>query len=61
MKVRQSAIALLLYLNGWVPNLQLPGQVVNFLTRHLGFPIPSPAILERIGVGFRKAVPGHHL
>ena len=37
-----------IYLNGWVPILQVPGQVVNFLTRHLGFPIPSPAILEKI-------------
>jgi hypothetical protein len=45
-----------IYLNGWVPNLQVPGQVVSFLTGHLGFPIPSPAILERIGLGFRKAV-----
>jgi hypothetical protein len=45
-----------IYLNGWVPTLQVPGQVVGFLTRHLGFPIPSPAVLERIGLGFRKAV-----
>lgn len=30
-----------IYLNGWVPTLQVPGQVVSFLTRHLGFPIPS--------------------
>jgi hypothetical protein len=45
-----------IYLNGWVPTLQVPGQVVSFLIRHLGFPIPSPAILERIGLGFRKAV-----
>jgi hypothetical protein len=45
-----------IYLNGWVPNLQVPGQVVSFLTGHLGFPIPSPAILERIGLRFRKAV-----
>jgi hypothetical protein len=45
-----------IYLNGWVPNLQVPGQVVSFLTQHLGFPIPSPAVLERIGLGFRKAV-----
>ena len=45
-----------IYLNGWVPTLQVPGQVVGFLTRHLGFPIPSPAILERIGLRFRKAV-----
>jgi hypothetical protein len=45
-----------IYLNGWAPNVQVPGQVVSFLTRHLGFPIPSLAVLERIGVGFRKAV-----
>ena len=45
-----------IYLNGWVPTLQVPGQVVGFLTGHLGFPIPSPAILERIGLQFRKAV-----
>src|SRR5689334_24931530 len=45
-----------IYLNGWVHNLQVSGQVVNFLTSHLGFPIPSPAILEKIGLRFRKAV-----
>jgi hypothetical protein len=45
-----------IYLNGWVPTLQVPGQVVGFLTGHLGFPIPSPAILERIGLRFRQAV-----
>jgi hypothetical protein len=45
-----------IYLNGWVHTLQVSGQVVNFLTHHLGFPIPSPAILEKIGLGFRKAV-----
>jgi hypothetical protein len=45
-----------IYLNGWVHNLQVSGQVVNFLTQHLGFPIPSPAILEKIGLRFRKAV-----
>ena len=45
-----------IYLNGWVPTLQVPGQVVSFLTQHLGFPIPSPAILERIGLRFRTAV-----
>jgi hypothetical protein len=45
-----------IYLNGWVPNLQVSGQVVNFLTHHLGFPIPSPAILEKIGLRFRKDV-----
>jgi hypothetical protein len=44
------------YLNGYVPNLQMGGQVVSFLTAHLGNPIPSPAILERIGTAFRRAV-----
>ena len=45
-----------IYLNGYVPNLQVGGQVVSFLTQHLGNPIPSPAILEKIGTGFRRAV-----
>jgi hypothetical protein len=45
-----------IYLNGYVPNLQVGGQVVSFLTAHLGYPIPSPAILEKIGTAFRKAV-----
>jgi hypothetical protein len=44
------------YLNGYVPNLQVPGQVVLFLTRHLGNPIPSPALLDQIGQRFRRAV-----
>jgi hypothetical protein len=45
-----------IYLNGYVPNLQMGGRVVGFLTQHLGNPIPSPAILEKLGAGFRKAV-----
>ncbi|HEX6756534.1 MAG TPA: hypothetical protein VF109_11405 [Mycobacteriales bacterium] len=44
------------YLNAYVPNLQVGGQVVSFLTQHLGNPIPSPAIFERIGTAFRRAV-----
>lgn len=43
-----------IYLNGWVPNPQVPGQVVSFLTGHLRFLTPSPAILERIGLRFRN-------
>jgi len=39
-----------------VPNLQVGGQVVTFLTRHLGNPIPSPAIFDKIGTAFRKSV-----
>lgn len=45
-----------IYLNGYVPNLQVGGQVVSFMTGHLGLPIPSPAILEQIGTRFRRAV-----
>ncbi len=45
-----------LLLNAYVPNLQVGGQVVTFLTAHLGFPIPSPALLERIGNRFRRDV-----
>jgi hypothetical protein len=45
-----------IYLNGYVPNLQVGGQVASFLTAHLGYEIPSPAILEKIGTGFRRAV-----
>jgi len=45
-----------IYLNGYVPKLQVGGQVVGFMTRHLGFPIPSPAIMEKIGTRFRRAV-----
>ncbi|QUQ72402.1 hypothetical protein [Kutzneria sp. CA-103260] len=44
------------YLNGYVPNLQVGGQVVSFMTQHLGYPIPSPAILEKIDTAFRRAV-----
>ena len=45
-----------IYLNGYVPNLQVGGQVVSFMTTHLGYETPSPAILEKIGTAFRKAV-----
>jgi hypothetical protein len=44
------------YLNGYVPTLQVGGQVVSFMTAHLGLPIPSPAVLEKIGTAFRRAV-----
>ena len=40
-------------LNAYVPALQVPGQVVRFLRDHLGHPIPSPALLGRIGNRFR--------
>ena len=45
-----------IYLNGYVPNLQVGGQVVTFLTKHLGYPIPSPAIFAKLGRSFQTAV-----
>src|SRR5680860_137315 len=45
-----------IYLNGYLPNLQVGGQVVSFMTQHLGYRIPSPAIMEKIGTAFRRAV-----
>jgi hypothetical protein len=45
-----------LYLNGYVPKLQVGGQVVTFLHDHRGMPIASPAVFEQIGTRFRRAV-----
>src|SRR5450755_20104 len=45
-----------LYLNAYVPNLQVGGQLVRFLRDHLGHPIPSPALLGTIGNRFRNEV-----
>jgi len=45
-----------LYLNAYVPNLQVSGQVARFVTDHLGLPIPSPAVFEKIGNRFRRQV-----
>ena len=42
-----------LLLNAYVPTLQVPGQLVRFLCGHLGHPIPSPALLGKIGDRFR--------
>ncbi|MER5336761.1 hypothetical protein [Micromonospora sp. NPDC002717] len=45
-----------IYLNAYVPKLQTSSQVVAFLSGHLGFPFPSPALFNRIGQRFRRAV-----
>jgi hypothetical protein len=45
-----------IYLNAYVPTLQTSAQVVAFLTRHLGFPFPSPALFKQLGDRFRRAV-----
>jgi hypothetical protein len=44
-----------LYLNAYVPNLQVGGQVNQFC-RHLDQPIASPAVIEKIGNRFRREV-----
>jgi hypothetical protein len=43
-------------LNAYVPNLQVGGQVVRFLTEHLGKTVPSPALFSQIGNRFRRDV-----
>ena len=45
-----------LYLNAYVPGLQVGAQVNRFLEAHLGNRIGSPAIIEKIGNGFRRDV-----
>ena len=45
-----------IYLNGYVPMLQVGGQVMTFLHDHRGMPIASPAVFEQIGTRFRQAV-----
>ena len=45
-----------IYLNGYVPLLQAGGQVFTFLHDHLGMPVASPAVFEKIGTRFRQAV-----
>ena len=44
-----------IYLNGYIPNLQTPGQLVKFL-RHRGYTIPSPAILGKTTDAYKAAV-----
>ena len=44
-----------LYLHGYLAQLQVGGQVIQFL-KHRGFPVPSPACLQQIGDAFRRRV-----
>jgi hypothetical protein len=44
------------YLNGYVPTLQVGGQVFTFLHDHRGMPIASPAVFSQISGRFRQAV-----
>jgi len=45
-----------IYLNAYVPKLQSSAQVAAFLSGHLGYPFPSPALFNQIGQRFRRAV-----
>ena len=45
-----------LYLNLYVPELQRVGQVVGFLTRHLGFDIASTALVAPRSEAFVDAI-----
>jgi len=42
-----------LYLHGYLGQLQVGGQVIQFL-RHRGYPVPSPACLQQIGDAFGR-------
>jgi hypothetical protein len=44
-----------LYLHGYLAQLQVGGQVIQFL-QHRGYPVPSPACLQQIGDAFRRRV-----
>src|SRR6201987_5004457 len=44
-----------LYLHGYLGQLQVGGQVIQFLS-HRGYPVPSPACLQQIGEAFRRRV-----
>ena len=45
-----------LYLNGYVPTLQAPGQLVRFCREHLGKPIASPALFGPLHDRFVQSV-----
>jgi hypothetical protein len=45
-----------LYLNAYVPNLQVGGQVERFCNQQLGQPIASPVVIQRLGNRFRGEV-----
>ena len=45
-----------LYLNAYIPILQLPGHLVTFLVKHRQQPIPSPALLGHLTRDFVAAV-----
>jgi len=45
-----------IYLNGYIPTLQTPGQLCYFLGKHLGYPIVSPALFRPLHDRFVDSV-----
>lgn len=45
-----------LYFNGYIPHLQVGGQLASFLVHHRGQPIPSPALLAKMTATFKTSV-----
>jgi len=45
-----------IYLNGYIPKLQTPGQLCFFLHKHLGYPIVSPALFRPLHDRFVDAI-----
>ena len=45
-----------IYLNGYIPRLQVPGDLVNFLIKYKGNKIPSPALLDIMTKSFVREV-----
>jgi hypothetical protein len=45
-----------IYLNAYVPKLQVGGQVVTFFSQHRNQPIASPVLFQKMGEAFRHGV-----
>ena len=45
-----------IYLNAYVPTLQVGGQVVTFFSQHRNQPIASPVLFRKMGEAFRQAI-----
>ena len=45
-----------IYLNGYIPQLQLPGQLISFLIRHRKQKVASPVLLQKITKSFLQDV-----
>jgi len=45
-----------IYLNGYVPTLQIPNQLLTFLVGHRGKSIPSPVLLQQMTQGYVQEI-----